>query len=250
MCSMHIIMRTKWSKSLLSVSPSKSFWSFSFHFSLVLIKDHCLNFIVKDENFNEIVLSNDFVTLDKPLMVEIIRKRVFPGRVNDLIRTSRLIGTTLENDMAAFLRNGGKDFCDINLVLDDQIIPAHKSILAARCSYFQAMFRSFMPPDNTVNVRKTFRFHDPTIHHSFSNLFQIQIGDVTPSQEAFGSLLRYIYYGETRMPPEDSLYLFQASCFYGKLMKVLTGNRWFECRLFIRIVEQPLESLLQTQPWA
>lgn len=55
--------------------------------------------------------------------------------------------------MAAFLRNDGKDFCDIHLVLDDQLIPAHKSILAARCSYFQAMFRSFMPPDNKVNVR-------------------------------------------------------------------------------------------------
>lgn len=58
----------------------------------MLIKDHCLNFIVKEENFNDIVMSDDFVTLDKPLMVEIIRKRVYPGRLNDLIRTSRLIG--------------------------------------------------------------------------------------------------------------------------------------------------------------
>lgn len=55
--------------------------------------------------------------------------------------------------MAAFLRSSGKEFCDINLILDDRVIPAHKSILAARCSYFQGMFRSFMPPDNTVNVR-------------------------------------------------------------------------------------------------
>jgi len=54
--------------------------------------------------------------------------------------------------MAFFLKTGGKDFCDINLVLDGTIIPAHKSILAARCTYFQAMFRSFMPIDNTVNV--------------------------------------------------------------------------------------------------
>lgn len=63
------------------------------------------------------------------------------------------IGTTLENDMATFLKSSGQEFCDINLILDDRVIPAHKSILAARCSYFQAMFRSFMPPDNTVNVR-------------------------------------------------------------------------------------------------
>ena len=33
--------------------------------------------------------------------------------------------------------------------------------------------------------------------------------------EAFNSLLRYIYYGETKLPPQDSLYLFQAACFYG-----------------------------------
>lgn len=68
---------------------------------------------------------------------------------------SSQIGTTLENDMATFLRGSGNEFCDINLILDDRVIPAHKSILAARCSYFQAMFRSFMPPDNTVNVRST-----------------------------------------------------------------------------------------------
>lgn len=54
--------------------------------------------------------------------------------------------------MALFLKSGGKEFCDINLILDGHIIPAHKAILAARCTYFQAMFRSFMPPDNTVNV--------------------------------------------------------------------------------------------------
>lgn len=55
--------------------------------------------------------------------------------------------------MAIFLRSSGAEFCDMNLILDDRIIPAHKSILAARCSYFQGMFRSFMPADNTVNVR-------------------------------------------------------------------------------------------------
>lgn len=102
--------------------------------------------------------------------------------------------------MSTFLRSSGKEFCDINLILDDRVIPAHKSILAARCSYFQAMFRSFMPADNTVNI---------------------QIGDISPSQEAFNSLLRYIYYGEIRMPPEDSLYLFQASCFYGNISSVI-----------------------------
>lgn len=49
---------------------------------------------------------------------------------------------------------------------------------------------------------------------------QISIGDILPSVEAFQSLLRYIYYGETKLPPQDALYLFQAPHFYG-----LSNNR-------------------------
>jgi len=48
----------------------------------------------------------------------------------------------------------------------------------------------------------------------------IQIGDIIPSKQAFESLLRYIYYGEVSMPPEDSMYLFSAPYYYG-----FTNNR-------------------------
>lgn len=41
-----------------------------------------------------------------------------------------------------------------------------------------------------------------------------------PSKASFDSLLRYIYYGDVNMPPEDSLYLFSAPYFYG-----FTNNR-------------------------
>ncbi len=43
---------------------------------------------------------------------------------------------------------------------------------------------------------------------------------MVPSRQAFDSLLRYIYYGEVSMPPEDSLYLFSAPYYYG-----FTNNR-------------------------
>jgi leucine-zipper-like transcriptional regulator 1 len=46
----------------------------------------------------------------------------------------------------------GKEFCDITLQLDGVSIPAHKAVLAARCTYFEAMFRSFMPVDGIVHV--------------------------------------------------------------------------------------------------
>lgn len=50
--------------------------------------------------------------------------------------------------------------------------------------------------------------------------FQITIGEMIPSRQSFDSLLRYLYYGDVSMPPEDSLYLFSAPFFYG-----FTNNR-------------------------
>lgn len=119
---------------------------------LTLIKDHCMGFITKDDHFNDIVMSPEFAALEKMLIVEIIRKKQNPSKHSTDMKYDKTIGTSLENDMAVFLKSGGKEFCDINLVLEGKVIPAHKSILAARCTYFQAMFRSFMPADNTVNV--------------------------------------------------------------------------------------------------
>ncbi|CAK9800483.1 Leucine-zipper-like transcriptional regulator 1 [Anthophora quadrimaculata] len=169
------------------------------HLKLNFIKDFCLSFIVKEINYNQIVMSKEFETLDKPLMVEIIRKRqipqkeIFPGMCDPST------GTTLEQDMEAFLKSVGREFCDITLMLDGVPIPAHKAVLAARCSYFEGMFRSFMPENNEVDI---------------------QIGEMIPSSESFDSLLRYIYYADVSMPPEDSLYLFTAPVFYG-----FTNNR-------------------------
>lgn len=117
-----------------------------------MIKDYCLSFIVKEENFQEIVMSQEFTSLEKSLIVEIIRKRMNPCRPPADLRNDKAVGTTLESDMARFLKSGGREFCDINLLLGDTVIPAHKSILAARCSYFQGLFRSFPPPENTVKV--------------------------------------------------------------------------------------------------
>ena len=43
---------------------------------------------------------------------------------------------------------------------------------------------------------------------------------MVPSRQSFQSLLKYIYYGNVNMPPEDSLYLFTAPSFY-----IFTNNR-------------------------
>lgn len=65
---------------------------------------------------------------------------------------TNILGTTLEQDMETFLKNVGEEFCDITLMLDGVPIPAHKVVLAARCGYFEGMFRSFMPENNIVTV--------------------------------------------------------------------------------------------------
>ncbi|XP_006811985.1 leucine-zipper-like transcriptional regulator 1 [Saccoglossus kowalevskii] len=169
---------------------------------LDFVKEFCLNFIVKESNYNDIVMSKEFESLVQPLMVEIIRRRQLPPTKPppephiDAVKTTN----SLEQDMEVFLKGSGdREFCDITLVLDGVPVPAHKAVLAARCSYFEAMFRSFMPENDQVNIT---------------------IGEMVPSRQAFDSLLRYIYYGDVTMPPEDSLYLFSAPYYYG-----FTNNR-------------------------
>lgn len=42
-------------------------------------QEYCLRFIVKEGNYNQIVMSREFETLDQPLMVEIIRRKQMPS---------------------------------------------------------------------------------------------------------------------------------------------------------------------------
>jgi hypothetical protein len=102
----------------------------------------------------------------------------------------------LEEDMKMFMRSDiGNEFADIFVILDENKEPimAHKCILAARCAYFEAFFRSFMPKERKI---------------------KLTIGDTVPPKQTCMSLLRYIYYDEIIMPPEDSLYLFSASHYF------------------------------------
>lgn len=175
--------------------------------SLVPIKEYCLRFIIKEAHYNSIVMSKEFESLDQPLMVEIIRRRqqkdnseAIPNvslaeAATNLASDKAMAKHTLREDMKIFLNR--QDYFDAKLILNGITFPAHKAILIARSSYFEGLFRSFSP-DN----------------------IKVQIGDTTPSTTSFRSLLRYIYYGEVEMPPQDSLYLFSAYSFY-----MLTNSR-------------------------
>ncbi|XP_068749559.1 leucine-zipper-like transcriptional regulator 1 [Montipora capricornis] len=168
------------------------------------LKDFCLRFIVREANYNNIIMSKNFESVPQKLMVEIIRRRQVPQASSHVPGDNQCRSThpekTLQQDMLDFFQGArGHDFHDILLMVDGEPIGAHKAILAARCSYFEAMFRSFMPENNTVTIT---------------------IGETVPSREAFNSLLHYIYHGDVCMPPEDSLYLLSAPYFFG-----FTNNR-------------------------
>lgn len=151
-------------------------------------------------------MSEEFETLEQPLMIEIIRRReqISAKDSNDStinkppsapknVSSDSKSKSTLTSDLKNFLCYSGSDFADIELVLEGAVIPAHKAILCARSSYFEGMFRSFKQNNDPV---------------------PISIGEMIPSEQSFHSLMKYIYFGETQMPPEDSLYLFTAHAYY------------------------------------
>ncbi len=84
-------------------------------------------------------MTKEFEHLSTPLIVEIVRRkqqpplRLYSDQPVD-------IGTSLVQDMKAYLEGGGLEFCDIILLLDGHPRPAHKAILAARSRYRQRRF--------------------------------------------------------------------------------------------------------------
>lgn len=45
----------------------------------IIFQEFCLKFIVKENNYNKIVMSKEFETIAQPLMVDIIRRRQMPA---------------------------------------------------------------------------------------------------------------------------------------------------------------------------
>ena len=167
--------------------------------NLTSLKEYCMRFIVRDSNYRKIIMTTEFETLDHQLMVEIVRRQQFRSRPTSPSHHSgdedSVTPSSLQDDLREFLLSDvGQPFADLFLRVGDTEIPAHKPVLVARCAYFEALCRSFMPTDHRI---------------------EITFGKVVPSQEAFQSLLKYLYYGEVNMPPEDSLYIFSAPNFFG-----------------------------------
>lgn len=162
---------------------------------LEFIKEFCMRVVIREVYFNQIILGTDFENLDKCLMVEIIRRKQLQQQntIPDSPTLSALDVPTLVDDLKELLLSGNS-FSDFTLCLNGKDFKSHKVVLAARSSYFEALFRSFPPPEAKSNIA---------------------IGEMVPSEQSFDTLLRYIYYGEVTMPPEDSLYLFSAPFYYG-----------------------------------
>jgi len=162
---------------------------------LEFIKEFCMRVVIREVHFNQIILGTDFENLDKRLMVEIIRRKQQQQQntIPDSPTLSLLSVPTLVDDLRELLLEDNM-FSDFTLCLKGKEVKAHKVVLAARSSYFEALFRSFPPPEAKSNIT---------------------IGEMVPSEQSFNTMLRYIYYGDVTMPPEDSLYLFSAPFYYG-----------------------------------
>ena len=162
------------------------------------LREYCMKFIVRENNFRKVIMSSAFETLDRELMVQIIRRQQFrsrPTSPDPHTDDDVSVPSSLRDNLSDFLQSeSGRPFTDVALKVGSEVVLAHKPVLAARCAYFEALFRSFMPGNHEV---------------------EITFGKDVPSLKAFLSLLRYIYYGHVRMPPEDSLYIFSAPNFFG-----------------------------------
>ena len=162
------------------------------------LREYCMKFIVRENNFRKVIMSSAFETLDRELMVQIIRRQQFrsrPTSPDPHTDEDVSVPSSLRDNLSDFLQSeSGRPFTDVALKVGSEVVLAHKPVLAARCAYFEALFRSFMPGNHKV---------------------EITFGKDVPSLEAFLSLLRYIYCGHVRMPPEDSLYIFSAPNFFG-----------------------------------
>lgn len=165
---------------------------------LARMREFCMRFIVREINYRKVIMGNTFENLDRSLMVQIIRRQQFrsrPTSPDPHAEHDSSLPSSLQDDLEAFLLSDkGQPFTDIVLKVNQHLVPAHKPILAARCSYFEALFRSFMPENHTVDI---------------------MFGKNVPTVQAFNSLLKYIYYGEVQMPPDDCLYVFSAPNFFG-----------------------------------
>ena len=162
------------------------------------LREYCMKFIIRENNFRKVIMSSAFETLDRELMVQIIRRQQFrsrPTSPDPHTDEDVSVPSSLRDNLSDFLQSeSGRPFTDVALKVGSEVVLAHKPVLAARCAYFEALFRSFMPGNHKV---------------------EITFGKDVPSLEAFLSLLRYIYCGHVRMPPEDSLYIFSAPNFFG-----------------------------------
>jgi N-acetylneuraminic acid mutarotase len=166
--------------------------------NLSRLKEYCMKFVIRESNYRKVIMSSSFEGIDQSLMVQIVRRQLLRSRPTspDPEPDHLTLPSTLQDDMKTFLlSDSGKPFADIILKVGKETILAHKPVLLARCSYFEALFRSFMPANLQVDIA---------------------FGKNVPSTCSFHSFLKYVYYGEVEgIPPEDALYVFSAPNFFG-----------------------------------
>ena len=183
---------TMYIQRLVSNSNALSGFEMAKKRSLDELVDVFESHILKDDNFDIIINRVEFEELAKSTIIHLIRKKVSNACPRPQQLPADTVYQTLEDDLKTLLDD--TTLSDITLTIQGLQIRAHKAILAARCEYFRAMYRSLPPYNDNVGIR---------------------IGNMEPTARAFRSLMRFIYFSDTDISPEDSLCLFTADKFYG-----------------------------------
>jgi len=151
------------------------------------------------KNYPQVVTLKDFVTLGPELLVSIMKVQQSP----DLLQNNTLLpipDATLVEDLTSLYRD--MDFTDFTLVVDKEEMSTHMCLLAARCQYFSATFRSNM---KEMESRK----------------LQITVADFIPTVSSFESFLNFLYTDSVQMPVQNAVYVIPMTEFYGLSNKKL-----------------------------
>lgn len=104
------------------------------------LKEVCMEFIFTDQNYNKIIEQNDM--LPSYLVIELMRlnENVLHLSTSNIIQEV-LEFSSLEKDFEFFFTNDN-EFHDVEIVLNDGSLKAHKCFLAARSKMFYQRFLS------------------------------------------------------------------------------------------------------------
>jgi len=198
------------------------------------VRRFCFNYLLKPENFTAFVCKPESVTeLGLELFQEIVASNV-GEEFKQPIELPTCPAKTLRTDFKTLYSS--MEYSDAYVKFPDGTIPFHRAILAAHSRKFLQAFQR----------NKT----DADMTHVLELGHEQKFGDGTVSSEAFASMLRFIYYGETKIRPLAACQLINFSDYFElndlkKLCEIKIKGSVQNSKVVIRILAVTYLSIMQ-----